>query len=221
MSVTELCKRIAAAEEFVVDKESLLGLDKVAIGSASDYKTVAESLVYAYWGLPKREQQEEWIEIVLEQIGQREDGWVFIKAWLASIREKWSKIGIRREKKFELLVKQVVAWSCKQYTIDLEEWVVRGPGSKYDVAAMGTVLASKSVLNDKEVVYLVNYFIAQGDTYFREFFRAKVLPVLKKQGIDQTVAELAYEAGNNPKASLRMRELLHKVYLCGRESGKD
>lgn len=215
MDANKICERIKNAKEFVVDRESLEGLESTVLEREEEYRRVIDALITSFWKLPKNQQQEEWAALLVEKIEKREDGLAFARIIMDRLKSVWLDIGIRRNKKFVMLLDKLVEWMCQKKQAPFEEFIVKGPDALYDTTVMKRVVETRDKLSKEEMLYLVKYLIENPDTYFRRFFTIVVLPKMQQQEICPTIIDLAYTHGSKKKCSATMREALYSICSIG------
>lgn len=211
MNANEMCKRISGAKEFVLDEGSLCGLESAIMEAEKEYRSVIDTLIMSYWRLPKIQQQEGWIKLLIEKIESRKDAVDFTRKIIERIKEMWLEIDIRRIEKFVMLLDQLVEYLFRKVPARLNEFIRRGPNGLYDTTIMKQVIASKKQLEEKDMLYLLKYLLDNPDTYFRDFFMSVIIPKIQTQGVYPSVADMAYEFGSNPECTRTMRKVLYAV----------
>ncbi|KAI5133606.1 hypothetical protein NEAUS05_0540 [Nematocida ausubeli] len=217
MTVTEVVKRIELAEEFEFDEAALSSIEAVALASDEEFVQVTKALFNNYWGLPKFQKQEKWGEFVLSTIEKREDRCTFYAHLMERLRENWAKLDIRLKEKFVVLLRKLIKKRIEHSGAQIETFIAKGPDAEFDWPVMQAVIESKESLSEQETEYLLAYLIKHADTYFTNFFIKHVVPILKRDGVSQEIADRAYSEGSTRRLSPKMKELLYSVHACARD----
>ncbi|OAG31553.1 hypothetical protein NEDG_00028 [Nematocida displodere] len=216
MLLEEFCKRVEETEEFTINREVLGEIENVEVYSDEEIQKLVDLLISSFWKLPKLQLQEEWIKTVVSQISKRSNGKEVFHLFCLSLQKVWRSVGIRRIEKFVMLLDAVAESVAEHYETPFDQFIRRGPDAKYDLTLMKRIVYSRKQFTEEEVCYLVQFLIDHPDSYFRNFFARDVLPLLEKQGISASVADLAYATGNKENTSTTMREVLFAIYAAPR-----
>ncbi|KAI5171693.1 hypothetical protein NEFER03_0998 [Nematocida sp. LUAm3] len=217
MRAEELCEKIRKIEEFTLDRAVLEYIEALVVEKEEDTKVVVDALLQSYWQLPKLERQKEWISCVIEQMEKRKDGIAFAKSVVEGVKRIWMHVGIRRQEKFGILLESIVDWVTGKEDPAFAEYFKKGPAASFDIIVMERALKNKRKIGKEEASFLLDYLVANPDTYFRAFFVSHVIPIFETQRISVSLAKKAYAEGAKSTCSILMRSALYAVRACGED----
>ncbi|KAI5181049.1 hypothetical protein NEOKW01_1290 [Nematocida sp. AWRm80] len=218
MEVSEACKVIELADEFVFEESTFECIPKVQLNTAEETEMLLKALYMSFWGLPKQEHQNKWVECIIRRIEEREDSEVLFKHLIDLLKKTWNTIGLRRTSKFVYLLKKIVRHMVKTgYKMPLKEYLVKGPSAIFEQTVLTELIKPRKEISEKEVDLLLNHLSNKAPAYFVQYFAKTIIPVLRRVKISKEMSNKAYALGNTPGLTSAHRNVFYTISACYKE----